>query len=38
MGRYGKRYEIKVLFEEAVMKLDYSGVDLGHLKESKWVG
>jgi integrase len=37
MGRYGKRYEIKVLFEEAVMKLDYSGVNLEHLKESKWV-
>jgi integrase len=36
MGRYGKRYEIKVLFEEAVMKLDYTGVDLEHLKESKW--
>jgi len=38
MGRYGKRYEIKILFEEAVMKLDYTGVDLGHLKESKWAG
>jgi integrase len=38
MGRYGKRYEIKVLFEEAVMKLDYSGVDLEHLKDSKWTG
>jgi integrase len=38
MGRYGKRYEIKVLFEEAVMKLDYTGVDLEHLKDSKWTG
>jgi integrase len=38
MGRYGKRYEIKVLFDEAVMKLDYSGIDLGHLKDSKWTG
>ena len=35
-GRYGKPYRIKTLLEEGVMKLDY-GVDLSHLKNSKWV-
>ncbi len=36
MGRYGKRYSISVLYNEAVLKLDY-GVDLNHLKTSKWI-
>ncbi len=36
MGRYGKRYSVRVLYDEAVVKLDY-GVDLEHLKGSKWV-
>ncbi|MBI9087969.1 MAG: tyrosine-type recombinase/integrase [Desulfobacterium sp.] len=36
MGRYGKRYSVRVLYDEAVLKLDY-GVDLGHLRGSKWV-
>jgi integrase len=35
-GRYGKRYEPKLLYEKAVLKLDY-GLDLSHLKNSKWV-
>jgi len=35
MGRYGKRYSVQVLYNNAVLKLDYS-VDLEHLKASKW--
>lgn len=35
-GRYGKRYEPKRLYEKTVMMLDY-GLDLSHLKNSKWV-
>jgi integrase len=37
MGRYGKRYNVDVLYKEAVLKLDY-GVNLEHLKQSKWCG
>lgn len=37
MGRYGKRYNVDVLYREAVLKLNY-GVDLEHLKKSKWCG
>ncbi|WP_320043511.1 site-specific integrase [uncultured Desulfobacter sp.] len=37
MGRYGKRYNVEVLYREAVLKLDY-GVNLEHLKKSKWCG
>jgi integrase len=36
MGRYGKPYVSKTLYEKAVLKLDY-GIDLSHLKKSKWV-
>ncbi len=36
MGRYGKRYGVKILYDEAVLKLNY-GVDLKHLKDSKWL-
>ncbi len=36
-GRYGKRFDPKTLLEKAVMKLDYYGIDLSHLKSSKWV-
>jgi integrase len=35
-GRYGKRYEAKLLYEKTVLKLDY-GIDLSHLKDSKFV-
>ena len=35
-GRYGKAYTLDVLYNEAVLKLDYN-VDLDHLKQSKWV-
>jgi integrase len=35
-GRYGKRYEPKLQYETSVSKLDY-GIDLSHLKNSKWV-
>ena len=35
-GRYGKRYEPKLLYEKTVMKLKY-GLDLSHLKNSKFV-
>ena len=34
MGRYGKRYKSEVLYNEAVLKLDY-GIILDHLKNSK---
>ena len=36
MKRYGKRYIPKILFEEAIMKLNYE-IDLSHLKNSKYV-
>jgi hypothetical protein len=36
-GRYGKRFDPKTLLERAVIKLDYYGIDLSHLKSSKWV-
>jgi integrase len=36
MGRYGKRYAVRVMYDEAVMKLNY-GVNLEHLRGSKWV-
>jgi integrase len=35
-GRYGKRFEPKLLYEKVVRKLDY-GLNLSHLKNSKWV-
>jgi len=35
-GLYGKPFSPKKLLEDAVMKLDY-GIDLSHLKESKYV-
>ena len=36
MGRYGKRFPSKVLYEDAILKLDYE-IDLKHLKDSKYV-
>jgi hypothetical protein len=36
-GRYGKPYAAKLLLEHAILKLDY-GLDLIHLKDSKWAG
>lgn len=36
MGRYGKRFKPKVLYENAILKLDF-GVNLSHLKNSKYV-
>ncbi len=36
MGRYGKKYRPDILFNEAVMKLDYKEVKLDHLKNSKY--
>ena len=36
MGRYGKRFKPKVLYENAILKLDF-GIDLSHLKNSKYV-
>ena len=35
-GRYGKRLKSKLLLEKAVLHIDY-GIDLGHLKKSKFV-
>ena len=35
-GRYGKPYLAKIRYEEALLKLDF-GIDLSHLKQSKWV-
>jgi len=35
-GRYGKKFEPKMLMEKAVIKLNYE-LDLSHLKKSKWV-
>jgi integrase len=35
-GRYGKKFDPKLLMEKAILKLDY-GIDLTHLKESKYV-
>jgi len=35
MSRYGKRYPVETLYNEAVLKLDYK-VNLEHLKGSKW--
>lgn len=37
MGRYGKKYRVDVLYNEAVLKVDYK-VDLDHLKNSKYAG
>ena len=34
-GRYGKQYGLEVLYEEAVLKLDYK-IDLEHLATSHW--
>jgi integrase len=36
MKRYGKPYIPDILFKEGIMKLDF-GIDLSHLKNSKWV-
>jgi integrase len=36
MGRYSENYRVPLLYEEAILKLDY-GIDLAHLKESKYV-
>jgi integrase len=36
LGRYGKPYVVKTLYENAVLKLNYN-IDLSHLKNSKWV-
>jgi integrase len=36
MGRYGKPYTTKILYEKAILKLSFN-VDLSHLKSSKWV-
>jgi len=36
MGRYGKPYLVKVLFENAVQKLEYD-IDLSHLRKSRYV-
>ena len=36
MERYGKRYEVDKLTEQVIKNLDY-GIDLSHLKNSKWV-
>ncbi|UCE53471.1 MAG: site-specific integrase [Desulfobacterales bacterium] len=35
-GRYGKHLRVKVLYEKAILELDY-GIDLSHLKKSKFV-
>ena len=35
-GRYGKPYAAKLLLKQAILKLDF-GIDLSHLKNSKWV-
>ncbi len=35
-GRYGKKFDSKLLMEKAILKLDY-GIDLTHLKQSKYV-
>ena len=35
-GRYGKKFEPRMLLEKAVLKLDY-GIDLSHLKKSRFV-
>lgn len=36
-GRYSSDLEPKVIFKEAVLKLNYKGLDLSHLKSSKYV-
>lgn len=36
MKRYGKPYIPGILFKEGILRLDY-GIDLSHLKNSKWV-
>lgn len=36
MGRYGKRYTPRVLYEDAILKLNYD-LDFAHLKNSKYV-
>ena len=35
-GRYGKHLRVPVLYEKAIIELDY-GIDLSHLKKSKFV-
>jgi len=37
-GRYIKPYKPESLYQRAVLKLDYEGLGLGHLKESKYCG
>ena len=34
--RYFKGYHAETLYEECILKLDY-GIDLSHLKKSRWV-
>ena len=36
MGRYGKRFKPKDLFDRAILKLNY-GIDLSHLENSKYI-
>jgi hypothetical protein len=36
MGRYSENYRVPLLYEAAILKLDF-GIDLSHLKESKYV-
>jgi integrase len=36
MGRYGKKFDVNKLYEKVVKNLNY-GIDLSHLKKSKYV-
>lgn len=37
MGRYGKRYTPDILYKEAILKLEYEGLDLSYLERSRFV-
>ena len=38
MGRYAKKYPIKILYEDAICKLDFNRlISMEHLKASNWV-
>ncbi len=36
-GRYGKRIRLNTVYDKGVLKLNFEGLDLSHLKTSKYV-
>ena len=38
MDRYGKPFTPDILYNEAILKLSFDGLDLSHLSQCKWAG